>query len=135
METIKRVFRVNIIQVWLLGILLSASFIAGLYARPGFDLMSELVMGVVSPKPVLPVVVKSDFEKAVDEYFESEQHQARCRAMATEQIAVNWAGKYLDIAKKEGERVRAYEIKAVNQISEKTAKETVRIEKEAGRGK
>lgn len=135
METIKNIFRVNVFQVWLFGILFAVAFGLGLYARPGFDLVSELVVGVVAPKPVKIISEKSDFEKAVDGYFNSESHQARCMAIAQEQVAVQWAGQFLDIARKTGEKVQAYEIKAVNQISDKTAADTVRIEKEAGRGK
>jgi hypothetical protein len=135
MNSIFNVFRISLAQLWLLGILVVSAFVLGAFARPGFDLGAELVGAVISPKPVQHISPKTDFEVAVDTYFSSEQHQARCMAMATEQVAVDWAGKYLEIAKTTGEKVRVYEFKAVNQVSESTATETVRLEKAAGRGK
>ena len=132
MNSILNVFRISIAQVWIIGFLVFGAFILGAYARPGFDLAGELISGVFGKKEVY-VAQKSDFEEEVDAYFNSDAHQARCMAMAKEQIAVGWAGKYLDIAKTEGGKVKSFEIKAVNQISDETATKTISIEKASGR--
>jgi tellurite resistance protein len=131
MNSIFNVFRISLAQVWLLSILVVSAFVLGAFARPGFDLAGELIGGF--GKKEVYVAQKSDFERDVDAYFNSESHQARCMAMAKEQVSVDWAGKYLDIAKSEGAKVRSFEIKAVNQITEETATKTISIEKASGR--
>ena len=99
----------------------------GFMARPGFDRFSL----AFADKPY--VSPKSDFETAVDTYFNSTNHQAKCLAEAKAQVSIELAGKYLTISKEEQVKVQQYELRAVNGISDQTATQTIKLEEKQGR--
>jgi len=99
----------------------------GFMARPGFDKFSL----TFADKPY--VAPMSDFDKAVDAYFTSTNHQAKCMAEAKAQVSMDLAGKYLGISKEEQQKVSQYELRAVNGISDQTATQTIKLETKQGR--
>ena len=99
----------------------------GFMARPGFD---KFALGYADKPYVAPV---SDFDKSVNDYFTSTNHQAKCMAEAKAQVSMELASKYLDISKAEQTKVQQYEFRAVNGISDQTATQTIKLEAKQGR--
>lgn len=105
-----------------------ALFALGFAVRPGFDL---LIAPFFMPKPYIAPV--SDFDQAVDDYFNSSNHQALCHSKAKAQVSLEWANKYLTVTRDEQAKVDNFEVRATNHISDDTATKTITIEKNQGR--
>jgi len=115
---------------FLLGaVLFTTVFSLGAYARPGIDRFA----GLFHKEPPVYVAKISDFDQAVLDYEHSTNHIARCHSQAKAQVSLEWANKFLGVSREEQERVEVLEMKAVNGISDETAKKTVQIEKSQGR--
>jgi len=99
----------------------------GFMSRPGFDKFAE---GYADKPYVAPM---SDFDRDVNTYFTSTNHQAKCLAEARAQISMEWASKYLDVSREEQKKVQQYELRAVNGISDQTATRTISLETKQGR--
>jgi hypothetical protein len=100
---------------------------SGFLIRPLFD---KIALSYADKPYVAPV---SDFDKSVNEYFTSTNHQAKCMAEAKAQVSMDLAGKYLGISKEEQQKVSQYELRAVNGISDQTATRTISLETKQGR--
>lgn len=99
----------------------------GFMARPGFDKFSL----AFEDKPY--VAPKSDNEQAVDDYFQSVDYQAECRANAQARVMLKISGDALEVSKQAQLKAQQYEIRALNGISSATATETIKLEKAQGR--
>lgn len=114
-------------QIIIGAVVLIVGFLGGFMARPGFD---KFALGYADKPYVAPV---SDFDKSVNDYFTSTNHQAKCMAEAKAQVSMELASKYLDISKAEQTKVQQYEFRAVNGISDQTATQTIKLEAKQGR--
>jgi hypothetical protein len=100
------VFSISFAQKVLFFVLLFSAFGAGMYARPGFDLVADTVDGYFNPKFERPL---SEYEQAVNDLWQSEKHQYTCKANAAAFVSLELANKYLNETKKQ-QLIAEYEL-------------------------
>lgn len=82
------------------AILFTIVFSLGAFARPGIDMTSMLVSSIFTSKEVYSVP-PSEYETEVNELWQSQSHQAVCKANAAATVSIQLARKYLDEADKQ----------------------------------
>lgn len=96
-------------------------FSLGAIARPGIDLVSDVIEGVFAPSKPEYIAPVSEYETKVNDLWHSDKHQATCRANAAAKVSLELTDKYMQEAKKQI-------LMADYDISDSVAKETNRIE-------
>ena len=75
-------------------------FSFGVYVRPGIDIVVTLASSAFSSKPTY-VAPPSEYETQVTALWQSQKHQAVCKANAGATVALQLARKYLEEGEKQ----------------------------------